>query len=210
MEPEGRRLLDSLRALRKDGRTLIGLSLRPPVGDAARRARLSAADAAQLDELAQIADALVEEHDAEIVFLSMHPEQDDRLAELLLQRMDLRDFVTVIPGHLSPGTIKGIIANLDLVVGTRLHSLIFAASHSIPLIALAYDAKVSAYMASLGLGDLALEQSDWTASNIRGRSREVLEAAPRIVAELSQALPPRMVAARRSIDEICALAHSQC
>ncbi len=210
MEPQGRRLLDSLRALRKDGRKLIGLSLRPPVGDASRRARLSAADAARLDEMARLADALVEEHDAEIAFLSMHPEQDDKVAELLLQRMDLKDYVTVIPGGLSARTIKGIIADLDLVVGARLHSLIFAASHAVPMLALAYDAKVAAYMAALGLEGLALPPDDWAAPTVIEKSREVLEAAPRIAAQLSQAVPARTLTARKSVDKICAIAQSQC
>lgn len=210
MEPQGRQLLDSLRSLRGDGRKLIGLSLRPPVGDAARRARLSAADQAQLDEMARLADALVEEHDAELVLLSMHPEQDDRIAELLLQRMDLKDYVTAIPGRLAPKTIKGVIADLDLVVGTRLHSLIFAASHSVPLIALAYDAKVAAYAESLGLGELVLPPKDWAVETVTETSRRALGAAPGIAAQLSQAVPARILAARESIDKICALAHAQC
>ena len=210
MEPQGRRILDSLRSRRRDGRTLIALSLRPPVGDAARRARMSAADEAQLNEMAELADALVEEHDAELVLLSMHPEQDDRIARLLLKRMDLKDYVTVVPGRLPPKTIKGIIADLDLVVGTRLHSLIFAACHSVPLLALAYDAKVAAYAESLGLEELALSPEDWNVKTVTEKSREALEAAPRIAAQLSQVVPARILAARNSIDKICALAHEQC
>ena len=171
---------------------------------------MSAADEAQLNEMARLADALVEEHDAELVLLSMHPGQDDRIAELLLHRMDLKDYVTVVPGRLPPKTIKGLIADLDLVVGTRLHSLIFAASHAVPLLALAYDAKVAAYMASLGLESLSLPREDWSAAAVTEKSRDVLDAAPKIAALLSQAVPARILAARESIDKICALAHEQC
>ena len=48
-----------------------------------------------------------------------------------------------------PGEMLAIIANLDLLIGMRLHSLIFAAQNAVPMLGLSYDPKVAAFMKSI-------------------------------------------------------------
>lgn len=58
-------------------------------------------------------------------------------------------------GHLveaaSPQNLLGLIGAMDLVVGVRLHALIFAASQGVPALGLTYDPKVSAFASQQGL-----------------------------------------------------------
>ncbi|MHB9035206.1 MAG: polysaccharide pyruvyl transferase CsaB [Armatimonadota bacterium] len=48
------------------------------------------------------------------------------------------------------GAIKGVIASCGLVVGMRLHSLIFAADVGVPIVPIVYDPKVTAFASSVG------------------------------------------------------------
>jgi len=49
-------------------------------------------------------------------------------------------------------TAKGLIARCELVVGMRLHSLIFAAGAGIPFVPVIYDPKVSSFAAAVDMG----------------------------------------------------------
>ena len=44
----------------------------------------------------------------------------------------------------------GLLSRMSAMVSMRLHGLIFAASHGVPLVGLSYDPKVSAFLASVG------------------------------------------------------------
>jgi len=46
----------------------------------------------------------------------------------------------------SPETILGFTGRLELLVGMRLHSLIYAANQCVPLIGLVYEPKVKAFL----------------------------------------------------------------
>lgn len=58
-------------------------------------------------------------------------------------------------GHLveaaSPQDLLGLIGAMDLVVGVRLHALVFAASQGVPALGVSYDPKVSAFATEQGL-----------------------------------------------------------
>ncbi len=207
---EASNVLARLREVREQGRLLIGLSLRPAVGNVARRSRLTAADAAQLDVMARAADTLVEQHDAEIVFVSMHPEQDDPIAGLLAERMLYEDRILLLSGKLPPKTIKALVGELDLMIGTRLHSLIFAACNQVPPIALAYDNKIRAYVESLGLGEQVVNPKDWQVAEITKAVQQTIDHASHVRAQLEKQVPGLVEAAAGSIDKICAVARGEC
>lgn len=48
-----------------------------------------------------------------------------------------------------PDEMLSLICNLDLLIGMRLHSLIFAAMNSVPMLGISYDPKVEAFMKSI-------------------------------------------------------------
>ncbi|MCE5323670.1 polysaccharide pyruvyl transferase CsaB [bacterium] len=52
----------------------------------------------------------------------------------------------------NPRTIKAVIAGCGLMVGMRLHSLIFAADVGVACVPIAYDPKITAFASSIGRG----------------------------------------------------------
>jgi polysaccharide pyruvyl transferase CsaB len=51
----------------------------------------------------------------------------------------------------TPSQLLGLVGAMDLMVAVRLHGLIFAAARGVPSVALAYDPKVTAFMAEIGM-----------------------------------------------------------
>ena len=208
MDRDGRNLIDTLRQSKQSNGPLIGLSLRPAVGGRIRRAQFRESDELQLRQMAETADRLIEVHGAHIVFVSMHPEQDDSLARQLAKQIQRPERFSMISGNLPAATIKTAVAEMDLLLGMRLHSLIFAASAGVVPIGFAYDVKVAAYLQSLGLSRQVLQADSWEPAHVLKIVEQSFRSADRIRDELRRAMPGRIAEARRSLDRIVELARA--
>lgn len=61
----------------------------------------------------------------------------------------------------SSSDIIGLFSRMQVVISMRLHALVFAAGHGIPLIGVSYDQKVNAFLSSIGQ-DLCISLNDVT------------------------------------------------
>lgn len=90
---------------------------------------------------------------------------DRRDMENLVNNPNLnKDSIYIIRGEYTPQEIKGILSKTEFIVGMRLHSLIFGATHYIPLIGLSYLPKVSEFMKQIDLSSYCVdisEEVDW-------------------------------------------------
>ncbi|MEV1081452.1 polysaccharide pyruvyl transferase family protein [Streptomyces sp. NPDC050211] len=115
---------------------LVGMSVREP-GRAAEK----------LDEddyhalLADVADFLARRLEAHVVFVPMERE-DVRHAHGVLSRMSDPDLGRILHNSYSPGEVLGFMSHLDMVVGMRLHFVMFAALSGLPVLPLPYSGKV--------------------------------------------------------------------
>ncbi|PIG95310.1 hypothetical protein CSQ79_02320 [Gloeocapsopsis sp. IPPAS B-1203] len=109
-------------------------------------------------EMAAIADLLVEQYEATVHFLPFqalksgyHSSNDDYVATLeLLRYSRYSNHFVVHRSFESLHTLNQLISELDLVIGMRLHSLILAAGLGVPVIAAEYDSKVRGFMEEIG------------------------------------------------------------
>ncbi|HEY3247891.1 MAG TPA: polysaccharide pyruvyl transferase CsaB [bacterium] len=83
--------------------------------------------------------------DAEVVVLVFHPRVDRDLGARVAAEFSAR----IISG-VTPQEMLGVVGQLELVVGARLHALICAVAAGTPAVAVAYDPKVEALARRIG------------------------------------------------------------
>ncbi len=88
------------------------------------------------------------EEDISLVFIPMQHPDDTRMAKTLCPKP--LDHVYFLDGTYRVEELISIIGCLDLLVGMRLHALIFAALSHIPIIGISYDPKIDNFLSSIG------------------------------------------------------------
>jgi polysaccharide pyruvyl transferase WcaK-like protein len=90
--------------------------------------------------MAAVADQIVQEASAHIYFVSMGLQKDgvdDRVAaDAVVQQMRHPESATVLHQMYDPGTVKGLIRQSDLAIGTSYHFQVFALTAGIPTVGL--------------------------------------------------------------------------
>ena len=82
------------------------------------------------------------------VFVSIDRHQDPAAGQMAAAGLDIPHYFLNDAG--SAGTIIGALSRMEVVISMRLHALIFAAGHGIPLAGVVYDPKVSAFLRYIG------------------------------------------------------------
>jgi len=82
------------------------------------------------------------------VFTAVEKHQDPAAGRLAAAQLDTPHYFLDDTGNAS--TIIGILSRMEAVVSMRLHALIFAAGHGIPLAGVVYDPKVSSFLRYIG------------------------------------------------------------
>ena len=83
------------------------------------------------------------------VFIPIEATHDVAAAELAAKYIR-RAPCAVLPGTDIPGQTISLFSRMDVVISMRLHALIFAACHGVPLVGAVYDPKVSSFLDSVG------------------------------------------------------------
>lgn len=129
---KGRRLLEKIGAPK--GKKLLGISVR----------RWQENSPGFEHIIAEVCDYAAEKYDMLPVFIPMQIERDLMLSQSIAAR--IKHKAIVVKKRYPVDTVMSIVAAMDLCIGMRLHSLIYAAVASVPLIGLVYDPKVSSFM----------------------------------------------------------------
>lgn len=100
--------------------------------------------------MSKISDYIIEELDVDLVFIPMQypPREtcDIKIMEDILQMMDHKNRAKIVRGMYSSKEILGIVGEMDMLIGMRLHSLIFAARMNVPMVGIVYDFKVNEFL----------------------------------------------------------------
>jgi len=98
---------------------------------------------------AQAADYVYETYGLIPVFLPIEARLDVNAARQVAAHIKTAPFA-ILPGSASSGQTIGLFSRMDVVLSMRLHALVFAAGHGVPLVGAVYDPKVSSFLDSLG------------------------------------------------------------
>jgi len=98
--------------------------------------------------LAQAADTIIAEQGARVVFLPMQYPDDLGVARKIADMME--HGATVLDGEYTTSELLSLVGNLDMLIGVRLHALIFAAIMQVPMVGISYDPKIDRFLEMIG------------------------------------------------------------
>lgn len=105
---------------------------------------------AQLSDFAGWLDALIDQHQASIVFIPMNPITDFEVMSQIRDAMYNKSRSIIASGTVLPGAVAGLASKMDMIISSRLHLLIFAAISSTPCIGIGRGSKVSNFLSEFG------------------------------------------------------------
>lgn len=167
---EGKRVL-KLEGIAKTDRPLLGIAVRS----------LPKAKKELFAALAKTVDWLSKEYNYLPVFILFQAPRDmggaSKISELMQEKSNLIFRVC------KPNEMLGLVSQLDLLIGMRLHSLIFAAMNCIPMLGLSYDPKVKAFMKTIEQPCINLDE-DFTFEKLKNQLIKVVADKDKIKSSL--------------------------
>jgi colanic acid/amylovoran biosynthesis protein len=137
---------------------------------------------------------LTRERRASVVFLPQvtfaEGGDDDRVvARRIAEAVQRDDRVRVVENELSAPEMKWLCCQMDVFVGTRMHSNIFALSCGVPTLAIAYQPKTAGIMAELGLGDWVTTIDSLDPAKLQASFDALVARTDEIRGHLAEAVP---------------------
>ncbi|MGN0940296.1 MAG: polysaccharide pyruvyl transferase CsaB [Selenomonadaceae bacterium] len=128
--------------------------------------------------IAEAASRIVRECDARVVFFPMQYPEDVAAAKTIAA--EAKEPVTVLDDEYMTSELLSLVGNFDLLIGIRLHALIFAGVMGVPMIGISYDPKIDRFLDSLGekpVADLESLTADALVEKVRDvwKSREAFK-----------------------------------
>ncbi|MBT2288273.1 polysaccharide pyruvyl transferase CsaB [Paenibacillus albidus] len=127
---------------KEEGQSTIGISVR--YWESSRR------------ELDAIADGLLQacaEESLHLRFLPFHHPTDNEASRYVIERLEGKaaqgTTISLCEDALHPQQMLQEVADCDVLIGMRLHSLIYAAGRRVPLLGVSYDPKIDHFLARL-------------------------------------------------------------
>lgn len=156
-------------------------------------------------EMARLADALIAELDALVVLVPMQSSglyNDLAASELVRTRVSRPDRVSLIAGSYTPHEIKGILGEMDMVLGIRLHALVFASAMGVPVLAISYSEKVAGFVTSIGQERWSIDLSELDAGIVVERARALWDARETVRQELATAMVGYQERSRATVEHL--------
>jgi colanic acid/amylovoran biosynthesis protein len=121
------------------------------------------------EAIAGFVNKILQEKDMKVVFIphvtAKAQNDDDRMIiQRIKPKLVFKEKVILLMDEYSYRDIKGIYENLNWLIGTRMHSVIFALTAQVPVIAIAYEPKTLGIMKTLHLEKQVLQSENITAS----------------------------------------------
>jgi len=108
-------------------------------------------------EMAKLCDYIIQKHGIYPLFVPMQYPADMEISKKVMAKMENESYI--INRELSVAEMFSVLSEAEMIIGMRLHSLIYATTLAIPAMALVYDPKVSAFMESLNQPDCVNAES---------------------------------------------------
>lgn len=176
----------------------------PVVGVTARHWLDSTAQVAYETQMAAALDHIGDTYAAQIVFIpqvtSTHNHDDDRtVSRSIAGRMKHKQNVHVMDGDYDHYDVKAMYDELDFIIGTRFHSVIFSLTSYVPAIAIEYEHKTSGIMKDLDLSKWTLKIEDVEQKTMTALFDRLVNERDAYVSQLRATLPSYIKKAEQAI-----------
>jgi colanic acid/amylovoran biosynthesis protein len=132
---------------------------------------------------------LVQERKATVFLIPHDRSQDLESARRVLSSVGTLDGIILVDQEMGPADMKALCGAMDLFVGTRMHSAIYALDGGVPTLTVAYQPKTTGIMAALGLERFVLPIEDVTTEVLRAAFERLREEADTVRAVLAMRIP---------------------
>ncbi|MGI5822506.1 MAG: polysaccharide pyruvyl transferase CsaB [Dethiobacteria bacterium] len=180
---------------RPPGELLVGIALRPYPGEKVFDQKIQTVIANGCYYLRQ-------EFGAKLLYLPFHRKKDFPLAKVMASHPLSKG--KVYEGPLAPDKLLQLMGELDLLIGMRLHALIFAALSGVPFIALPYDPKVNAFLKNIGEKP-AFSLEELTSQKLLAELKKVLSQDEEHQENLLQKIQEQSVKVEKTVAKIFSL-----
>ncbi|MCD1260865.1 polysaccharide pyruvyl transferase family protein [Paenibacillus athensensis] len=175
-------------------------------------------DRSELDALAQALEALLDARsDVRLRFLPFHLPSDEEASQYVIARLtgasasasgaapggDRAARVELTPGVVHPQDMLEQVAACDLLIGMRLHALIYAASQYVPMVGISYDPKIDQFLHRLGM-QAAASTARFDAAACAAEAVRLLDGREAWAAEKRAAIEALKAEAQRPAQRIAA------
>jgi polysaccharide pyruvyl transferase CsaB len=132
-------------------------------------------------ELARALDTMTDDANAEISLIPFQIDgssrSDDRSVAVKIRDLSRRKTMIAIAEPTTFRQIQQLVAGCDVLIGMRLHSLVFAMNAGVPLVAIRYDPKISSLMSEAQLQDWEIPLEELTSERLCRLVRRALDEA---------------------------------
>ena len=117
--------------------------------------------------------------------------EDDRIlaSKIAKELQEYKNNITVVSEMLTPEASKTIYGQMDIFLGTRMHSNIFALSEGVPSLIISYLHKSDGIAKSIGMEDWVINISEITSELIITKITQLWEKREKIREELNIRIP---------------------
>jgi len=154
--------------------------------------------------VAKALDAIIETSAAHVIFIpqvTANKGDDDRVVSRrvhgLMRHIAATTVIEDAPDH---HRIKAIYDNLDILLGTRFHSVIFSLTSFVPVLAIEYEHKTSGIMHDLKLEHWVIKMEEVTAPALTKLLLKLIRQQPQYRARLHIQLPPYIQQATETVN----------
>jgi polysaccharide pyruvyl transferase CsaB len=131
--------------------------------------------------------------DCDFYFLSFQDDDDSNSDTVIYEKIKSglksgRDIMLIRSADYSLEEIESSIADLDCVIGMRLHSAALAIKYKIPFLAIPYSDKVRSLLKDAGLDDLLISIEDISGENINNKLVSVIEQSSDVKERIDKGL----------------------
>ena len=140
-------------------------------------------------ELAKVADLIVEQLDVDMLFIPMQligVHNDLMTSESIMAKMKTPRRAQLLRHDYSPKEIKGILSKMELVIGFRLHALIFATGSNVPVIGISHADKILGFLKMLNQERFTIKIDELCCESIFAKVKEIWNSRAEMQAEVRE------------------------